>query len=59
MTSDRPNLPDRDRATWQAAIICGGVILLGAIAAWGLSRRIATTIQPTPDPPVPQSSQFP
>jgi spore germination protein GerM len=40
MTSDRPELPNRDRSTLVTAIVCGVLVVSGAIAALGVSRRI-------------------
>ncbi len=40
MTSDIPNSPNRDRSTLMTAIVCGVLIASGAIAAFGVLRRI-------------------
>lgn len=41
MTSDRPTAPNRDRSTLITAIVCGVLVVSGAIAAVELSRRLA------------------
>jgi len=48
MTSDIPNSPNRDRATLLTLLVCGAMVLIGAIAAVGLSRQIETTTGQTP-----------
>jgi spore germination protein GerM len=57
MTSDFPDLPDRDRSTLITAIVCSVLIACGAIAAFGVSRRIETgvevqTMTPAIDPAI-------
>ncbi|NJN61119.1 MAG: spore germination protein [Coleofasciculaceae cyanobacterium RL_1_1] len=45
MTSDRPELPNRDRSTLMTAIVCGVLVVFGAIAALGVSRRIEAGVE--------------
>jgi hypothetical protein len=56
MTSDRPNEPNRDRSTRITAIVCGVLVVSGAIAALELSRRLEMDTQTSAGQPAPATA---